>query len=278
MKTTISCLPVIAALVLLGTVESKAQYPVMDPIHIAETVAGFKAQLDEWKKQYEQMTQLNKVNELIADYQKQLNDIIGDPLTAAKALVDAKQVVERLAKFDKIEGIANIEAEIAGLEDTLGALTSKKEIYGSLKDTVDGVQIQRADIDYKRYALTSRKVAAYESERNTAASQLDGIQSQLATAQEKASKATTESEQLAALAEIQGINAQIRIMQLRVQMRQGDVETHAISVEDRERVEIQNLSDARRAEALEALKHIEAREKRDAELTRNIGAAAPPRN
>lgn len=277
MKTTISSLPVIAALVLLGTVESKAQYPVMDPIHIAETIAGFKAQLDEWKKQYEQMTQLNKVNELIADYQKQLNDIIGDPLTAAKALVDAKQVVERLAKFDKIEGIANIEAEIAGLEDTLGALTSKKEIYGTLKDTVDGVQIQRADIDYKRYALTSRKVAAYESERNTAASQLDGIQGQLATAQQKASKATTESEQLAALAEIQGINAQIRIMQLRVQMRQGDVETHAISVEDRERVEIQNLSDARRAEALASLKLIEEREQRNAENTLRIKASEPPR-
>lgn len=278
MKKTLSCLPVIAALVLLGTVESRAQYPVFDPIHTAQTIAGYAKQLEEWKKQYQQMTQLNKVNALIADYQKQLNDIIGQPQAAAKALIDAKQVVERLAKFDKIERVANLEAEIAGLENTLGALTSKSEIYGSLKDTADGVQIQRADIDYKRYALTTRKVAAYESERNTVASQLDGLQNQLATAQQKASQATTESEQLAALAEIQGINAQVRIMHLRVQMRQGDVETQAISIEDRERVEIQNLSDARRAEALEALKHIEAREKRDAEITRSIGVSAPPRN
>lgn len=278
MKTTLSFLPVAAALLLSGTLESRAQYPVHDPIHTMQTIAGYAKQLEEWQKQYKQMTQLNQVNELIADYQKQLNDIIGEPLAAAKALVDAKQVIERLAKFDQIEGIANIESEIAGLEDTLGALTRKPEIFGTMKDTVDGVKIERADIDYKRYALTTSKVAAYESERNTVASQLDGIQGQLGTAQQKASQAATESEQLAALAEIQGINAQVRILQLRLQMRHGDVETHAISVEDRERVEMQNLADARRAEALASLKLIEARDERNAENTRRIRASDPPRN
>ncbi len=278
MKTRLPFLPGFAAVLLLGAMHAQAQYPVHDPVHTMQTIAGFGKQLEEWKKQYEQMTQLNRINELIADYQKQLNDIIGDPLAAAKALVDAKQVVDRLAKFDKIEGIANIEAEIAGLEDTLGALTKKPEIFGTLKDSSDGVKITRADIDYKRYALTTQKVAAYESERNTVGSQIDGLQNQLGTAQQKASKATTESEQLAALAEIQGINAQVRIMQLRLQMRHGDVETHAISVEDRERVEMQNLADARRAEALASLEHIEARERRNAENTLRIKASEPPRN
>lgn len=275
MKTRFPILPGALAMLLLGSIQARAQYPVHDPIHTAQTIAGYTKQLQEWQKQYKQMTQLNKVNELIADYQKQLNDIIGEPLAAAKALVDAKQVIDRLGKFDKIEGISSIESEIAGLEDTLGALTTKPKIYGTMKDTVDGVKINRADIDYKRYALTTSKVAAYESERNTVATQLDGVQKQLGTAQQKASKAATESEQLAALAEIQGINAQIRIMQLRLQMRQGDVETHALSVEDRERVETQNLADARRAEALASLKLIEAREQRDSDLTQRIRENEP---
>lgn len=277
MKTKIAIHFIAVALSLVGGPAVQAQYPVHDPIHTMQTIAGYTKQLEEWKKQYKQMTQLNKVNKLVADYQKQLNDLIGDPLAAAKALVDAKQVVERLAKFDKIEGISNLEAEIAGLEDTLGALTTKPEIFGTLKNSSDGVRITRADIDYKRYALTTQKVAAYESERNTVGSQIDGLQKQLGTAQQKASKAKTESEQLAALAEIQGINAQVRIMQLRLQMRQGDVETHAISVEDRERIEVQNLADARRSEALASLKLIEAREKRDAELTQRIETSVPPR-
>lgn len=245
---------IFACALLTSLLPIRAAYPVHDTAHTLQTITGFAKQLEQWAQQHSDMLELNRINDLIADYQKQLNDIIGDPVAAAKELIQAKELIDRLESFDAIEGFEQIEEEILALEDVFEKVTAKPEVFGELEDVVGGVTIERQSIEYARHAVTTARVEAYETERNKTADAMAGLSTQLATAQEKAAAAATETELLASLAELQGVNAQLRLLSLRLAMRKGDVQAHAISVEDRARLEEQNARDARRSEFLEFLK------------------------
>lgn len=260
-------LTILALAMLTAILPVRAAYPVHDTAHTLQTITGFAKQLEEWAKQHADMLELNRINDLIANYQKQLNDIVGDPIAAAKELIQAKELIDRLESFDSIEGFEQIEAEISALENVFENITSKPEIFGELPDAVGGITIERESIKYARHAVTTARVEAYETERNKTADALGGLSTQLATAQEKAAGAKTETELLASLAELQGVNAQLRLLSLRLAMRKGDVQAHAISVEDRDRLEEQNARDARRSEFLEFMKNkIESDEELEEQL------------
>lgn len=238
---------------------------VHDPKQTAATIGQLKKQLEEWSKQHEAMTHLNDLSKNIMNYQKELNGFIGDAKNAAGKIIEAKNLIERLGKLDQIEEIAALEAEIGKLTDMTkitDILNSKKGVYGELKKEVNGVEIKRDEVKYKRHAIASKRVESYEAERTTTVLELDLLQSDLITAVNKAKGATTETEQIAVLSEIETINARIGILQLRYNVRMGDLEAQVLANTDREILEKQNVADTRYSlEKDQNAKNVERRKK-----------------
>lgn len=240
---------------------------VHDPKQTLATVTQLKKQLSAWAKQHEAMTHLNDLSKNIMNYQKELNGFIGDAKKASAKIIEAKNLIERLSKLDQIEEIAALEAEIGKLTDMTkitDILNTKKDVYGEIKKEINGVKIERDEAKYKRHAVASKRVESYEAERTTTVSELDVLQSDLITAVNKAKNATTETEQIAVLSEIETINARIGILQLRYNVRMGDLEAQVLANTDREMLDKQNRRDTRNSESKNYSK--KDRERRDEEL------------
>lgn len=265
MKATLKLITICGGLCLGSTHLAHAQWAVHDPIQTAKTIAEFQKQLQEWSKQHADMGVLNDLTKQVMEYSEELNKFVGDAKEAANKLIEAKNVIDRLAKLQQIDDLEMLEKEIAALTDitaVMEVLDEKKNIYGEVKKEVHGVEIKRDSNEYKRFALTTKRHDAYEKERTTSVNELQAIQEDMAKAVQKAKGAGNQSEQLAILTEIEMLNARLAVLQLRMDIHASDLEAQVLANQDRAALELLSGEDEDRALYEEALRR---RKKRTAE-------------
>lgn len=262
MKATFKLITICVGLCLGSTDQAHAQWAVHDPIQTAKTIAEFQKQLQEWAKQHEKMGVLNELTKQVKEYSEELNGFVGDAKEAANKLIEAKNVIDRLANLDQIDDLEMLEKEVAALTDitaVMKVLDEKKNIYGEVKKEVHGVEIQRDSNEYKRFALTTKRHDAYEKERTTSVNELQAIQEDMAKAVQKAKGAANQSEQLAILTEIEMLNARLAVLQLRMDIHASDLEAQVLANQDRAALEEQSRADEKKALFEEALKRRQER-------------------
>ena len=212
---------------------------VHDPLQTAQTIAEYQKQLDEWTKQHESMESLTEISKEIAEYNEELNSIIG---TTEEALIKANtyNVLSSLENLSSMGHPKDLESEIIKISDMLemNKIIKKSKIYGDINLSEATLKISDPT-PYKRYALIIKQGEEYLREREIVVREQDLLKVDLLNAEARLTEASTLQDVLLIQTELTALNAKLNLLILRLDTSVGDLQVQLGQNQNRETLEQQ---------------------------------------
>lgn len=219
--------------------------------HVAKTMK----ELTEWATQNQDLLNTLGLDGTVAEIKGLINLRTGNPEEAVARLIQLDPALQLLRNLPEIEELGVLEQNVKGIM----AITRSTAIFAPLEHTVDGVAIVRNEGGYRSHAVLGRRLDQYEQERlnlspfGTSDGEggfIDEQSERLMSSIARIGTASTVTEILASEIELTAIESEAMLMELRSELRLGDLVVQQLANEGQRQVVALGREEAKAAEVL----------------------------